>query len=362
MERVYNFNPGPAILPLEVLKEVQEEFLDFQNTGMSIVEISHRSAEYENLNAEAEADIKELMGIGDDYRVMFIQGGATMQFSLVPMNLPTDGMVADYVVSGEFGQRAFKQAKELVEAHAAADMSGDNFKRVPSVSELDMSKNQAYLHITTNNTIYGTAWRDYPDFGERTLVADMSSDFLSQPFDAKKFSLIYAGAQKNLGPSGVAVVVIKKALLDKCSDNIPEFFSYKVHAKNNSLYNTPPVFTVYVIGKVLKWLKTQGGLAVIGKRNKEKSDMIYDVIDRYPEFYLGHAEKDSRSMMNITFRLPDEDAEKKFVSAAAEKGMVNVKGHRSVGGMRISVYNYMSAAGCEKMADFMEEFCKNYIK
>ena len=362
MDRVYNFNPGPATLPLEVLREVQAEFLDFKNTGMSIVEISHRSAEYENLNAEAETDIKELMGIGDDYRVLFMQGGATMQFSLIPMNLPSEGMVADYVVAGEFGQRAFKQAKELMTANAAADMSADNFKRVPAVSELKTSKDQAYLHITTNNTIYGTAWREYPDFGDCTLVADMSSDFLSQPFAADKFSLIYAGAQKNLGPAGAAVVVIKKTLLEKCSDDIPEFFSYKVHAKNNSLYNTPPVFTVYVISKVLKWLKAKGGLSVIGKQNVVKSDIIYDVIDRYPEFYLGHAEKTSRSIMNITFRLPNEEAENAFVKQAAEKGLVNVKGHRSVGGMRISVYNYMPLEGCEKMAEFMESFCKNYHK
>ena len=358
MKRVFNFNPGPAALPLEVLKEVQAEFLDYQGTGMSIIEMSHRSEPYETLNKQVEDDMKELMGIGDDYRVIFIQGGATMQFSLVPFNLMKEDQSADYVVTGEFAQRAYKQSQQLGKTHAAADLSAENFKRVPKVSELQMSPAQSYLHITTNNTIYGTAWREYPDFGDVTLVADMSSDFLSQPFNAEKFDLIYAGVQKNLGPSGAAAVVIKKTLLEKCNANIPEYFSYKIHAKNNSLYNTPPSFTVYVVGKVLKWLKAKGGLEAMGKINLEKANMIYGIIDKYPDFYRGHAAKDSRSMMNATFRLPSEDLEKAFVKEAEAKGMVGVKGHRSVGGMRVSMYNYMPLEGCAQLAQFMEDFCK----
>lgn len=358
MKRVFNFNPGPATLPLEVLKEVQEEFLDYQGSGMSIIEMSHRAEPFEKLNKEVEEDMKELMGIGDDYRVVFIQGGATMQFSLIPFNLMKEGQTADYVVTGEFAERAFKQATQLGKAHAAADLSLEKFRRVPKVSELKMSPNQSYLHITTNNTIYGTAWREYPDFGDVTLVADMSSDFLSHPFDATKFDLIYAGVQKNLGPSGAAAVVIKKSLLEKCNENIPEYFSYKVQAKNNSLYNTPPTFTIYVVGKVLKWLKAKGGLAAMGKLNLDKSTMVYDVIDAHPEFYLAHAQMDSRSMMNATFRLPNEELEKTFVSEAAQQDLVGVKGHRSVGGMRVSMYNYLPVEGCAKLAQFMEDFYK----
>lgn len=358
MKRVFNFNPGPATLPLEVLKEVQEEFLDYKGTGMSLIEMSHRSAPYEELNKQVEDDMKELMGIGDDYRVLFIQGGATMQFSLVPFNLMKEGQTADYVVTGEFAQRAYKQALQLGSTHAAFDLTKENFKRVPEVCELKLSSNQSYLHITTNNTIYGTAWREYPDFGNVTLVADMSSDFLSRPFEANKFDLIYAGVQKNLGPSGAAAVVIKQSLLDQCNEDVPEYFSYKVHAKNNSLYNTPPTFTVYVVGKVLKWLKAQGGLEAMGKINLEKANMIYDMIDKYPEFYLAHAEKDSRSLMNVTFRLPNEDLEKAFVKEAEENEMVGVKGHRSVGGMRISMYNYMPLEGCARLVQFMEDFYK----
>ena len=358
MKRVFNFNPGPAILPLEVLKEVQEEFLNYKDTGMSIVEMSHRAEPYEQLNKQVEDDMKELLGLGDDYRVLFIQGGATMQFSMVPINLAKEGLTADYAVTGEFAQRAYKQAVQLGKAHAAADFSAENFKRVPKVAELQMSTEQSYLHITTNNTIYGTGWREYPDFGNVTLVADMSSDFLSHTFDAQKFDLIYAGVQKNLGPSGAAAVVIRKSLLEKCNENIPEYFSYKVHAKNNSLYNTPPTFTVYVVGKVLKWLKNKGGLEAMGKINKEKAALIDGMLDKYSDFYRGHAEKNSRSLMNVTFRLPSEELEQAFVKDAEARMFAGVKGHRSVGGMRVSMYNYMPVEGCAKLAQFMEDFYK----
>jgi phosphoserine aminotransferase len=358
MARVFNFNPGPATLPTEVLRAVQDEFLDYRGSGMSIVEMSHRSAPYEEINAEARQDIKDLLGIGDDYDVLFIQGGATMQFSLVPLNLGKAGQTADYAVTGEFAARAFAQAAKMGDARAAADLAKEGFKRAPAVEELRYSERQAYLHITTNNTIFGTTWREYPDFGAKTLVADMSSDFLSRPFDVRQFSLIYAGVQKNLGPAGAAALVIKKSLLDGCNEGIPEYFSYKAHAKNNSLLNTPPVFTVYVMGKILKWLKAQGGLPAMGKRSLEKSSLIYGLLDRYPDFYCGHAETASRSLTNVTFRLPNAELEDSFVRQAAAQGLSGVKGHRSVGGIRVSIYNYMPLEGCARLAEFMEGFCR----
>ncbi len=358
MSRVYNFNAGPAVLPLEVLEEVQAEFLDYQNSGMSIIEMSHRTPTYEALNAQAEQDLKDLLGLGEDYRVLFMTGGATTQFSLLPMNLLAAGETADYAVTGMFAQKAFQQAQKIGSAHAAVDLAAEGFKRAPAVSEMKFSDRQAYLHITTNNTIYGTAWREYPDFGDRTLVADMSSDFLSHPFAADKFSLIYAGAQKNLGPAGTTVVIIKKSLLAKSPENLPEIFSYNVYAKNDSLYNTPPVFAVYVVAKVLKWLKKNGGLAAMGELNGKKAALIYGLLDRWPEFYRGHAQTASRSMMNATFRLPTEELEAKFVQQAEAAGFVGVKGHRSVGGMRISMYNALPLEGCAKLAQFMEDFYK----
>ncbi|MDR3349983.1 MAG: 3-phosphoserine/phosphohydroxythreonine transaminase [Acidaminococcales bacterium] len=356
MARVFNFNPGPATLPMEVLREAQAEFLDYQDSGMSIIEMSHRSAPYEKINDEARQDLKDLLGTGDDYEVLFMQGGATMQFSLVPLNLIREGRTADYAVTGEFAARAFAQAAQIGAARAAVDLSGEGFRRAPAANELRYSDRQAYLHVTTNNTIFGTAWREYPDFGVKTLVADMSSDFLSRPFDVRQFSLIYAGAQKNIGPAGAAVVVIKKSLLDGANEKLPEYFSYKAHAKNNSLLNTPPVFTVYMIGKILKWLKNKGGLAAMGKLCLQKSSLVYGLIDRYPDFYRGHAEKGSRSLTNVTFRLPDARLDDAFVRQAAAQGLSGVKGHRSVGGIRVSIYNYMPVEGCERLAEFMEDF------
>ena len=358
MARVFNFNPGPATLPTEVLKEVQDEFLDYQGSGMSIIEMSHRSAPYEKINAEARQDVKDLLGIGGDYDVLFIQGGATMQFSLVPLNLGKKGQTADYAVTGEFAARALAQAAKVGEARAAVDLTGEGFRRAPAVEELSLSERQSYLHVTTNNTIFGTTWREYPDFGVKTLVADMSSDFLSRPFNVRYFSLLYAGVQKNLGPAGAAAVVIKKSLQDSCNEGIPEYFSYKAHAKNNSLLNTPPVFTVYVMGKILKWLKAQGGLPAMGQRSLEKSSLLYGVIDRHPDFYRGHAETGSRSLTNVTFRLPDAKLEDSFVEQAAARGLTGVKGHRSAGGIRVSVYNYMPIEGCARLAEFMEWFCR----
>jgi phosphoserine aminotransferase len=275
---------------------------------------------------------------------------------MLPMNFLADGMIADYAVTGDFAGKALRDAKRVGAARAAVDVSGEGFCRVPQPEELTHSERQAYLHITTNNTIFGTAWREYPDFGERRLVADMSSDFLSHPFEAGRFSLLYAGAQKNLGPAGAAVVVVKKDFLATAKDGLPEYLSYKAQAKSDSMLNTPPVFTVYMIGKVVKWLMARGGLAAMGELNRAKSDLVYAAIDAHPDFYRGHAEKGSRSLMNVTFRLPTEALEKAFVEEAKENMLVGVKGHRSVGGMRASLYNYMPLEGAERLAAFMEKF------
>jgi phosphoserine aminotransferase len=354
--RVFNFNPGPAALPEEILLEAREELLDYQGSGMSVLEMSHRSAPYERLHNEAQSLLKELLGLGDGYQALFLQGGATLQFAMAPLNLLSEGKTADYAVTGEFARRAWQDARRLGKTRAAADLSAENFRRVPAVSELTFSPQQAYLHITTNNTIYGTAWREYPDFGAPILIADMSSDFLSKPFDAGQFSLIYAGIQKNLGPAGATVVIIKRELLDACRPDLPEYLSYKAHAKSNSLLNTPAVFAVYLMHKALLRLKAQGGLAATGEQTRAKSALIYALLDKYPDFYRGHAEKASRSFLNATFRLPSPELEDVFIRQAEQRGLVGIKGHRSVGGLRVSMYNGLPRQACERLADFMEDF------
>ncbi|MTV47536.1 3-phosphoserine/phosphohydroxythreonine transaminase [Heliobacillus mobilis] len=357
-ERVFNFNAGPATLPLPVLEEAQREMLNYRGSGMSVMEMSHRSKEYEAINNEAEANMKELLGLGDNYRVLFLQGGASTQFAMVPMNFLQPGQRADYILTGSWSEKAQKEAAKLGQTHIAATTQEGNYKRIPSLEEIQLSESPAYVHITSNNTIFGTQWQSFPDFGNIPLVADMSSDILCKPFDASKFALIYAGAQKNLGPSGVTVVVIRQDMIEKAATNIPTMLRYDIHAKNNSLYNTPPSYSVYMVNLVLKWLKAQGGLASMEQRNLEKAALIYDTIDGSNGFYSGHADKDSRSTMNITFRLPNEDLEKTFASEATKQGMIGLKGHRSVGGMRASTYNAMSREGCQALADFMKEFMR----
>ncbi|MBC9783229.1 3-phosphoserine/phosphohydroxythreonine transaminase [Heliobacterium chlorum] len=357
-ERVFNFNAGPATLPLPVLEEAQREMLNYRGSGMSVMEMSHRSKEYEAINNEAEANMKELLGLGDNYRVLFLQGGASTQFAMVPMNFLQAGQRADYILTGSWSEKAQKEAAKLGQTHIAATTQEGNYKRIPSLEEIQLSEAPAYVHITSNNTIFGTQWQSFPDFGDIPLVADMSSDILCKLFDANKFALIYAGAQKNLGPSGVTVVVIRQDMIEKAATNIPTMLRYDIHAKNNSLYNTPPSYSVYMVNLVLKWLKAQGGLAAMEQRNLEKAALIYDVIDNSNGFYTGHADKDSRSTMNITFRLPNEDLEKTFASEATKQGMIGLKGHRSVGGMRASTYNAMSREGCQALSDFMKEFMR----
>lgn len=354
--RVHIFNAGPAALPKAVLEEVQAEFLNFKDSGMSITEISHRSKPYERINAQAEADLKELLGLGDDYRVLFLQGGASTQFAMVPLNLLTPGRTADYILTGTWSEKALKEAKLIGQTHVAATTAAGNYTRIPRPDEITLSDHPAYVHITSNNTIFGTQWRQLPSFDGIPLIADMSSDILSRTFDASKFALIYAGAQKNLGPSGVTVVIIRQDLLKNTPGAIPTMLRYSTHAEKDSLYNTPPSFSVYMVGLVLQWLKAQGGIAAIEKINQAKAALIYGVIDDSSGFYRGHADKDSRSFMNITFRLPNEELEKRFAAEADQAGLVGLKGHRSVGGLRASVYNAVSLESCRILADFMLDF------
>ena len=358
--RIFNFNAGPAALPLEVLIEAQAEMLNYQQTGMSILEISHRSKPYEAINAEAEANMKEILGLGDNYRVLFLQGGASTQFAMVPMNFLPEGRTADYILTGAWSEKALKEAKLFGNTHVAGTTADDNYKRIPRLDEIQLSDNPAYVHITSNNTIFGTQWNELPSFGQVPLIADMSSDILNKPFAADNFAMIYAGAQKNLGPSGVTVVIIRKDLLEDNPKTISAMMRYETHAKNNSMYNTPPVFSVYMLNLVLRWMKAQGGLSAIGKRNTEKAGLVYDTIDQSGGFYRGHAAIGSRSLMNVTFRLPNEEQEKRFAKEAEEAGLIGLKGHRSVGGLRASMYNAMTLAGCQALKQFMVDFkCKN---
>lgn len=361
MKRVYNFNPGPATLPLEVLQEAQAEFLNFDSSGMSIIEISHRSKPYEKVHNQAKADILELMGLGDDYDVLFIQGGASLQFAMIPMNFASNEHKGSYVLSGNFATNAYKEAATLGVGEIAASTKEENFRRVPRQDELKINPNAAYLHVCYNNTIYGTEYHYVPETGNVPLFADMSSDMLSRPVDFKKFSLIYAGVQKNLGPAGVVIVVARKSLIEKSLDTLPTMLRYDTFYKKNSLYNTPPAFSIYMVGKVAAWIKACGGLTEMARRNAIKAKFLYDAIDNSDGFYRGHADKDSRSFMNVTFRLPTEDLEKKFVAEALEKNLSGVKGHRSVGGMRASIYNAMPIEGAEALADFMNSFRRSNV-
>jgi len=358
MRTVYNFNAGPAMLPPPVLEQVQSELRDYQGRGMSIMEMSHRSKEYEAVNAQAEATFKRLLGVGDGYRVIFVQGGASTQFAMLPMNFLAPGATADYLMTGAWADKAYEEAAALGQAHRAASTKADGYRRVPRSDEIRLSPDSAYVHVTSNETIQGIQWHTFPDVGERPLVADMSSDILSRPFDAGKFALIYAGAQKNLGPSGVTAVLIRESWLTKANKNVPTMLRYATHVKNNSLYNTPPSFGVYMLGLVLQWIEKAGGLAAMGERNGAKAKTVYDAIDHSSGFYRGHAEPQSRSQMNVTFRLPSEAREKQFITESQAAGMVGLAGHRSVGGVRASLYNAVSPEMCQTLASFMGDFAK----
>ncbi|NLW55769.1 MAG: 3-phosphoserine/phosphohydroxythreonine transaminase [Firmicutes bacterium] len=355
-ERVFNFYPGPATLPLPVLEAAREELLSFQSTGMSVMEISHRSKQYENLQNETEARLKRLLNMGDNYKVLFLQGGASTQFAMIPMNFLSPEKTADYLVTGSFAKKAYQEVKSFGRAHLAVDTSSENYCRIPRPEEIKFSADPIYVHLTSNNTIYGTQWQTFPDCGGTPLIADMSSDLLSRSFDPEPFGLIYAGAQKNLGPAGVTIVIIREDLLAKANPDLPTMYRYETFAKNNSLYNTPPTFSIYMVSLVLKWLEDLGGVKQIEQMNKEKAALIYEAIDQSDGFYRGHAEKNSRSLMNVTFRLPSEELENKFVQEATAEGLIGLKGHRSVGGLRASIYNAMSYEGCKTLADFMKDF------
>ncbi len=360
MERVYNFSAGPAALPLAVLEEMQADLPNFHGQGMAIIEMSHRSKTYDKINEEAEARFKQLLGLETGYRVLFMQGGASTQFALLPMNfLPAD-MVADYILTGVWSDKALEEAQGLGQTHIAGSTKDGGYKRIPHQAELQLSDHPAYVHYTSNNTIYGTQWHWLPEVGSRPLVCDMSSDILSRPFDAGRFALIYAGAQKNLGPAGVTVVVINEEFLATGADHLPTMFSYKTFAKTNSLYNTPPVYAIYALNLVLQWIQVQGGLTAVEQTNEQKAKRIYDRIDDSGGFYVGHADMDSRSRMNITFRLPNADLDKQFVKEAEAQGMVGLAGYRSVGGVRASTYNAVPPEACEALAQFMAEFQRTH--
>ncbi|MBP1993455.1 3-phosphoserine/phosphohydroxythreonine transaminase [Paenibacillus eucommiae] len=354
--RAYNFNAGPAALPMEVLQKAQEELVEFQGIGMSIMEISHRSAHYEQVHEETQQLLKELYDIPSGYQIQFLQGGASTQFAMIPMNFLKPGKVGSYVLTGAWAEKAVKEAQLFGETSIAASSEAFKFMKIPALSEIQPDPNSAYLHITSNETIEGAQFQAYPETGSLPLIADMSSDILSRQVDVSKFSLIYAGAQKNLGPSGVTVAIIKEEMLQDLPKNIPTMLRYDIHGKNNSLYNTPPVYSIYMVNLVLKWLKEQGGLAVVEKRNREKTSLIYGTIDQSGGFYRGPVDKDSRSIMNITFRLQDEELEKRFVKESEQNGFVGLKGHRSVGGLRASTYNAVPYESCKALADFMADF------
>jgi phosphoserine aminotransferase len=356
--RVFNFAAGPAVLPLPVLEEAQRDLLALPGVGMSILELSHRSGPFESILAAAEQDLRSLAAVPDDYHVLFLQGGASLQFSMVPMNLLAPGSTADYVDTGTWSTKAAEEARKVGPVNIAASTRNDKYTRIPAQSELRVADNAAYVHITTNNTIEGTEWKELPDVGGVPLVSDASSDMLSRPIDVRRHGLIYAGAQKNLGPAGLTIVIVRDDLLERSRARaaaLPTMLDYAVHATNKSLYNTPPAFAVYILGLVMKWLKGQGGLTGIATVNQRKAAKLYAELDRTP-FYRGTAQADSRSLMNVTFRLPSEALEATFVREATAAGLDGLKGHRAVGGVRASIYNAFPEAGVDALVSFMRDF------
>jgi phosphoserine aminotransferase len=358
-KRAHNFNAGPAVLPLPVLQQAQTEMLDYHGTGMSVMEISHRSKEFEALIQQAEANLRELMGIPANYKVMFLQGGATLQFAMLPMNLRPAGTSTDYLVTGTWSKTALKEAQKLGAARAVVSTDNSNFNRLPSPSEIQADPKAAYLHFTANETIHGVEWKSEPIPPEGVpLVCDISSDFLSRPVDVSKYAMIYAGAQKNAGPAGVVVTIVRDDMLARVPANLPVMLDYKVLAESGSLHNTPPCWSIYIVGLVLQWLKGLGGLETMAKINQAKAGMLYQAIDASGGFYRGHAQPDSRSMMNVPFRLPSEDLEESFVKQSTAAGLIGLRGHRSVGGLRASLYNALPKESVEALVQFMAEFQK----
>jgi phosphoserine aminotransferase len=354
-ERIFNFSAGPAVLPVSVLEEAQRDLLSLPGVGMSVMEISHRSKTFDEIIAGAESGLRELLQIPDNYRILFLQGGASLQFSMVPMNfLPADGS-ADYIITGSWGKKALKEARKVGSVNIAATMADGGFTRIPSRDEMSLNPHAAYVHITSNETIEGVEWKREPEVSDVPLVADASSDILSREIEVERYGLIYAGAQKNMGPSGLTVVILRDDLLSRIPEELPTMLDYRTHVENKSLYNTPNTWGIYILGLVCKWLKDKGGVAAMERENEEKAQLLYDVIDA-TDFYRGHADVDCRSLMNVTFRLPDQELEKKFVAEATAQGLDGLKGHRSVGGIRASIYNAFPRAGVEALVSFMKDF------
>lgn len=356
-QRIFNFNAGPAALPLKVLQEIQDSFLNFNQSGMSITEISHRSSHFDQVIDEAVVRAKRLLKLDDRFHVLFIQGGASMQFAMIPMNFLSDGDTADYVNTGTWSTKAIKEAQiQKKNYNVAASSEDKNFSYIPK--DFDFSDNARYVHLTSNNTIKGTQFHEFPDTNGVPIVCDMSSDIFSRPLDMEKFGLIYAGAQKNLGPSGTCMVIIRQDMLDTAKDDLPSMLKYTTYSSKNSMYNTPPCFGIYTIGLVLRWIEEEmGSLEEMDTFNKKKAGLLYDYMNA-SAFYNPTAKKDAQSLMNVTFRLPSENLEKKFVAAALEKGFGGLKGHRSVGGCRASIYNAAALESITKLVEFMDQFAK----
>lgn len=354
--RAYNFNAGPTALPLEVLQKAKEELTDYQGIGMSIMEVSHRSSAYDEVHEQAMQRVKDLLQVPSNYNILFMQGGASTQFGLIPMNFLRGDQVGSYVVTGSWSKKAAKEAEIVGGLHIASQ--SDSFDHIPELDSIEAASNASYLHVTSNETIEGIQYKKFPK--HTALIADMSSDIMSRPLDVSSFAMIYAGAQKNLGPSGVTLVIIREDLLENIPTHLPTMFRYDTHASKNSLYNTPPVYSIYMMNLVLGWVQDLGGLAEVERMNKEKTALIYDCIDQSNGFYAGTAKASSRSHMNITFRLNTEELEKRFIQEAEKQGFVGLKGHRSVGGLRASTYNAVPYDHCKALRDFMLDFYNRY--
>ena len=360
MGRIYNFSAGPAMLPEEVLKEAADEMLDYRGTGMSVMEMSHRSKAFETIIQEAEKDLRELMNIPDNYKVLFLQGGASQQFAMIPMNLMKN-KVADYIITGQWAKKAYKEAQKYGKANAIASSEDKTFTYIPDCSDLPISEDADYVYICENNTIYGTKFKTLPNTKGKTLVADVSSCFLSEPVDVSKYGIIYGGVQKNIGPAGVVIVIIREDLItEDVLPGTPTMLKYKTHADSASLYNTPPAYGIYICGKVFKWLKNLGGLTAIQARNEKKAAILYEFLDQ-SKLFKGTVEKKDRSLMNVPFVTGSDELDAKFVKEAKAAGLENLKGHRTVGGMRASIYNAMPIEGVQKLVEFMKEFEKNNL-
>ena len=359
MKRVYNFSAGPAVLPVEVLEKAQKELVTYETSGMSVMEMSHRSKVYEGIIGKTEATLREIMNIPDNYKVLFLQGGASLQFAMIPLNLMTKSGKADFIDSGMWSAKAIGEAKKFGQVNVVASSKEDTYSHIPAYTDDCFDKEADYVYICSNNTIYGTKFNDIPKTGNVPLVADMSSSILSEEIDVSQYGVIFAGAQKNMGPAGVTVVIIREDLIGQAPSTIPTMLDYKTHASTDSMYNTPPTYTIYMLGLVFEWIKEQGGVKAIEKLNNEKANLLYDYLDN-SKMFKGTAAKADRSLMNIPFVTGDEDLDALFVKEAIQAGFVNLKGHRSVGGMRASIYNAMPLEGVVALVDFMKKFEETY--